>query len=475
MAGSSNHRRRKPKRRSAEFRNSVRLGVLLVGLTFVNIYVFFFRDDTAVSKVLQPSSTGKTMVDEKSRAISDSIPESLGGPPAREGGAKTAERGKKGVPGGGGATAVGDPDGRVVEGKIGPSDTLVTLLAREGFMAVAPAVIKAFTKVADPKQMKPDDSYLVGFDREGTPELFEYMPSPVLRYIVTPKGDGSWQARKEEKALEVRTAEAAGVIDSSLYESVQKAGESGALVSLLVDLFAWDINFYIDTHPGDHWKVVVEKQYLGGQFYKYGTLLAAEYGGKVGTFRAFHWNATPGQGAGRYFDEKGQAIAKTMLKSPLRYVRVSSKFDRKRFHPILHRVKAHLGVDYAAPTGTPVWASAGGKVLEAKMKPGSGNTVVIAHNGGLATRYYHLSKFAKGLVTGKQVNQKEVIGYVGTTGLSTGPHLHFSVTKNGGFVDPARLQMAREAPVSDRSAYLDAIRQRLAALRALGNVVASKN
>lgn len=473
MAGSSNHRRRKPKRRSAEFRNSVRLGVLLAGLTAVNIYVFFFRDDTAVSKVLQPSSTGKNMVDEKNKVIAESIPESLGGPPIKSAG-KTADRARRsGSAGSGGAAgAVGDPDGRVVEGKIGPSDTLVTVLAREGLQAVSQAVIKAFSKVVDPKQIKPDENYLVGFDREGNPELFEYLPSPALRYIVTPKEDGSWQARKEEKPLETRPGEAAGRIESSLYESVQKAGESGALVSLLVDLFAWDINFYIDTHPGDHWKVIVEKQYLGGQFYKYGNILAAEYGGKVGTFRAFHWNATPGQGAGRYYDDKGQAVAKTMLKSPLRYVRVSSKFDRKRFHPILHRVKAHLGVDYAAPTGTPVWASASGRVIEARMKPGSGNTVVIAHNGGLATRYYHLQRFAKGLVVGKAVNQKEVIGYVGTTGLSTGPHLHFSVTRNGGFVDPGRLQLGREAPVSNRAAFNEAIKPRLAALRALGEVIA---
>jgi murein DD-endopeptidase MepM/ murein hydrolase activator NlpD len=283
---------------------------------------------------------------------------------------------------------------------------------------------------------------------------------------------GVWQARKEEKELEVRAGEVAGLIESSLYESVHKAGESSQLASLLVDLFAWDINFYVDTHPGDHWKVVVEKQYLGGQFYKYGNVLAAEYGGKVGTFRAFHFNPNPGHGPGRYYDDKGQAITKSLLKCPLRFVRMSSKFDRNRLHPILHTIKAHLGVDYAAPVGTPVWASAGGRVAEAGMRPGSGNTIVINHNGGLATRYYHLSRFAKGLVAGKHVNQKEVIGYVGTTGLSTGPHLHFSVTRNGAFVDPTKIQVSREAPVANRAAYLEAIRPRLASLKGLDPVVA---
>ena len=215
---------------------------------------------------------------------------------------------------------------------------------------------------------------------------------------------------------------------------------------------------------------MVEKHYLAGQFYKYGNILAAEYGGKVGTYRAFYWN--PGQGPGRYYDDKGQAIAKTMLKCPLRFVRVSSKFDRNRFHPILHTVRAHLGVDYAAPVGTPVWASAGGKIAEVGMRSGSGNTVVINHSNGIATRYYHLSRFAKGLTAGKHVNQKEVIGYVGTTGLSTGPHLHFSVTRNGAFVDPGKIQVSREAPVGNRAAYFDAIKARTAALKALAPVVA---
>lgn len=471
-------RSRKRKRRSAELRNSVRLGALLVGLTAVNIYVFFFRDDTAVRNVMQPSSTGKSLAEQKARAVNDSVPPSLrgfGGVVPKKG--TTTPMGKPSAlgPGAGpspSSAALMEGGGRIVEGKFGPNEALVTVLAREGFASASPYVTKELTRLTDPKLIRPGDAYAVGFDAEGAPALFEYAPTPVLRYVISGAADGSWQGRKEEKPLEVRTVQAAGVIGSSLYESVQKSGETSALASLLVDLFAWDINFYIDTHPGDHWKVIVQKQYLGGQFYKYGTLLAAEYGGRVGTFRAFFWDPTPGKGGERYFDEKGQAIAKSMLKTPLRFVRVSSKFDRKRFHPILHRVKAHLGVDYAAPVGTPVWASASGKVSEVGMKRGSGNTVVITHGNGLATRYYHLHRFAKGLKLGKQVRQKEVIGYVGTTGLSTGPHLHFSVTKNGAFVDPSKLQVMREPPAANRPAFLESIRPRVAALKALPPVIA---
>jgi murein DD-endopeptidase MepM/ murein hydrolase activator NlpD len=445
----------------------MRVGVVLVALTAVNVYVFFFRDDTAVHKVLQPSATGKSLIDGKQEVVAATVPESLGGPPAKAV-LPVHPPDKPAFENAAGATPV-DPDGRTVEGKVGPSDTLMTILNREGFGQATFAVIKAFTRVLDPKLIQPGNGYVVGFDAEGNPELFEYAPSPALRYVVAPRPEalGTWQARKEEKALEVRSGETTGVIESSLYESVHKAGESAALVSLLVDLFAWDINFYVDTHPGDRWKVVVEKQYLAGQFYKYGNILAAEFAGKVGTYRAFFWNPTPGRGPGHYYDDKGQAIAKSLLKCPLRFVRMSSKFDRKRFHPILHTIKAHLGVDYAAPVGTPVWASAGGRISEVGNRPGSGNTVVIEHSGGLATRYYHLSRFARGLAAGKHVNQKEVIGYVGTSGLSTGPHLHFSVTRNGVFVDPAKIQVAREAPVANRAAFVAALAPRLAALKKL--------
>ena len=132
-------------------------------------------------------------------------------------------------------------------------------------------------------------------------------------------------------------------------------------------------------------------------------------------------------------------------------------------------------IDYAAPVGTPVWASSAGKVVECQMKRGSGNTVVLAHANGLATRYYHLSRFARGLKVGKLVRQKEVIGFVGTTGLSTGPHLHFSVTQNGAFVDPGKLKMNRDAPVPDRGAYLGAVRERMAVLRQLQPTALARN
>jgi murein DD-endopeptidase MepM/ murein hydrolase activator NlpD len=453
---------KRKKRRPQQLRNSLGLGGLLVVLTSVNIYYFFLRHDTSVQSLMKPVSTSKSLTDVKQEALAESIPPSL------LGAAYDEKKQKKPAPP---PTSIVTEDGSIL-GQFGPSDTLSTVLAREGFGSSAGNVTAALAKLVDPKLIRAGEKYQVDRDDEGDPASFQYMPTLALHYLVSQKPDGSWQAKKQEKPLEIKAAQAFGTVESSLYESAYKAGETGALVSLMVDLFAWDINFYTDTHPGDHWKVVVEKQYLGGQFYKYGRLLAAEYSGKTGTFRGFYWNPTDERGHGHYFDEKGQALAKTMLKTPLRFVRISSKFDLKRFHPVLHTVRAHLGVDYAAPTGTPVWASMGGKVVQAEMMRGSGNTISIAHANGLQTRYYHLSRFAKNLKVGKVVQQKETIGYVGTTGLSTGPHLHFSVVKNGQYIDPSKLSVMREAGPTNRAAFLSAIRPRVAALKALPPVVA---
>ena len=529
-------RKQRRRRRSREVGRPLRLGVLLVGLVGINVYVFFFNHGTAPREILNMQSTSKTFESTRQEALaadvrkagelvaSSSTPKPVQAPspheaqvppPAQAQAPSPREAGRGAARGAAPAAAPafkipfapppepaavavrapqpaappaikvpfapppedeGDaPDAQTgVEKKFAANDTLGAVLAREGFGSAAPAVIAALAKLADPRSIRGGQKYVVRLGDDGSPEAFEYQPTPALRYLVerdevTETAVGKWTARKLEASVEIKTAQAGGTVESSLYESVQKAGESTALVSLLVELFAWDVNFYIDTHPGDHWKVLIEKQYLGGQFYKYGRVLAAEYGGKVGTFRAFYWAGkdSPRDRAGKYYDAQGQSLSKSMLKTPLRFVRISSKFDRKRFHPILHVERAHLGIDYAAPVGTPVWASAGGRVVEAGMKHGSGNTVVLAHSNGLSTRYYHLSKFARGLHVGQQVKQKDVIGFVGTTGLSTGPHLHFSVTKNGAFVDPSKLAVNRDAPVPDRGAYMAAIGPRIATMKAM--------
>jgi murein DD-endopeptidase MepM/ murein hydrolase activator NlpD len=258
------------------------------------------------------------------------------------------------------------------------------------------------------------------------------------------------------------------VVVNSLYDAVKRAGESTSLVSWFVDMFAWDMNFYTDCQAGDRFKVIIEKRYLGGRFYKYGKVLAAEYHGRVGTFRVFWFQPKDGSQGG-YYTEHGENIVKSMLKIPLKFVRISSSFDRHRFHPILHTERAHLGVDYAAPVGTPVWATANGTVNFVGPRGGAGNAVILSHPSGMESIYMHLSKFAKGLHPGQPVRQKQVIGYVGATGLATGPHLHFSLKQNGAFVDPLKLRPQREAPLAAkyRNEFADTITPRLTALAAI--------
>jgi len=495
------------KRRSAEVRNSLRLFGLLAVLAGVNIYVFFFNRGTAPREVLKPSSMMKA-ADGKAGTLKDAVRQAAGDlSPGANAAAMTVPAASDGAPPNGkkartpqvlapaptakakGSVAAGSPPKEVPGGspglddegslnpekKISDAETLGQILVREGFEGDAPKIVSALSKLFDARQIRGGQTYVVRDDESGEPESFEYRPNAVTRFVVARGTSGAWVATRVDQPVETKVVTIAGTVDSSLYESVQKAQEGSALAGLLVEVLAWDVNFYTDTHPGDHWKVMVEKQYLGGQFYRYGHLLAAEYGGKVGTVRAFYWKSNRANAEGHYFDGQGQAVSKSLLKTPLRFVRISSKFDRHRFHPILHVEKAHLGIDYAAPVGTPVWASATGKVVECEMKRGSGNTVVLAHPNGLTTRYYHLSRFARGMKVGKMVRQKDVIGFVGTTGLSTGPHLHFSVTKNGAFVDPSKVQVNRDAPVSEPGAYQAAIRPRIAALRALDAAPLARN
>jgi murein DD-endopeptidase MepM/ murein hydrolase activator NlpD len=218
-------------------------------------------------------------------------------------------------------------------------------------------------------------------------------------------------------------------------------------------VFAYDLDFYNDSHEGDTFKVIVEKEYgKDKELLRYKRILAAEYRGKAGTFRTFFFSS-PGQppgGKGGYYTESGESSEKTMLKTPLKFTRVTSGFDRRRMHPVLHEVREHLGIDYAAPTGTPVWAAASGTIVHRGEAGGAGNLVMIRHDGGVETAYMHLSKFVAGQQVGQHVDAKTVIGYVGATGLATGPHLHFGVKQDGVFIDPTKLVPVRNRSIAER-------------------------
>jgi len=302
------------------------------------------------------------------------------------------------------------------------------------------------TPLMDPATIRVGQRYEAELDDDGNLVSFAFRRSVTDVIRVTVSADGDYSAAPEVIKTTVREEEIGGTVESSLWGALTKRGHSAALVDVIVDTFAYDINFYTATRAGDTFRIVVERHEIDGALVRYGRVLAAEYVSGADTHVVLWW-APPGKREGRYVNADGLAVARTLLKTPLKYARVSSKFDPKRMHPVLHRQKSHNGVDYAAPEGTPIWAAADGKIVHRKLAGGAGNMVIMRHDGGLTTLYMHMSKFADGQRVGDKVKAKTVIGYVGSTGLATGPHLHFGMKKNGRYVDPTKVESVRRTGV----------------------------
>ncbi len=234
-----------------------------------------------------------------------------------------------------------------------------------------------------------------------------------------------------KKNVDIKINHASGIINSSLYETLQNEGLSPLLAVELADVFAWQIDFYI-VQRGDKFKVIYEEKYIGDKFIGIGDILAAEFEHMGNKFLAFRFEQ---DGKTEYFDEDGKSLQKQFLKAPLKYRRISSRFSRRRLHPILRIYRPHLGIDYAAAIGTPVQAVGDGVVIEARYKGQAGRFVKIRHNSVYTSGYLHLSRYGKGIKRGVKVKQGQVIGYVGSSGLSTGPHLDFRFWKNGRLVN----------------------------------------
>ncbi|MBN2644052.1 MAG: peptidoglycan DD-metalloendopeptidase family protein [Desulfuromonadaceae bacterium] len=257
--------------------------------------------------------------------------------------------------------------------------------------------------------------------------------------------------------VEVETI--AATIDSSLFGSVAAIGESSELAARLMDIFAWDIDFIRDIREGDYFVALVEKRYRDGNLAGYGDLLAAEFSNQGRSYFAIYFNDGS---TSSYFDEQGKSLRKAFLKAPLSYTRISSGYTKRRFHPVLNKWKPHLAIDYAAPTGTPIRAVADGTITQKSYDKSNGNKIRIRHPNSYETTYIHMSKFAKGMKKGRHVSQGEVIGYVGMTGIATGPHLDFRVFKNGQPINPLKMESTPAAPVtSARQAEFDQLIGRL--------------
>jgi murein DD-endopeptidase MepM/ murein hydrolase activator NlpD len=302
------------------------------------------------------------------------------------------------------------------------------------------------------------------------PELQKLQPGEILELIfardmqgqvlATTRTEQGWTTSRYAKPVVVTSALARGAIKDSLYQSAVDENIDFELALALADIFAWDIDFFVDLRAGDHYAFLYDQRFRNGKLVGNGRIVAAHFHNGSTSHRAYYYQA-PGKRAD-YYDEQGNSLRKVFLKSPLRYSRISSGFSKRRLHPILKIYRPHPGVDYAAPTGTPVVAVGDGRIISRQWKNGYGRFIAIRHNNRYITSYGHLYRYASRIKVGSNVKQGQVIGFVGASGLATGPHLDFRMKKDGRFVNPLKNRLPAAQPVPPN--YLSDFKKRVASL-----------
>jgi murein DD-endopeptidase MepM/ murein hydrolase activator NlpD len=328
--------------------------------------------------------------------------------------------------------------------EIQPGDTLSTIFSSlEIGTNTLYAVINSGNEGKEiERNLRPGQQLLLRF-KEGTGKLDLLIHEVnLLKSVQFDIADDTAIATVLEKDVEKRIKTASGTITSSLFLDGQKAGLSDRTIVEMAGLFNFDIDFAREIQPGDYFSVIYEAKYIDGEFFGNGNILAAEF---INTGKSFRVVRFENDGRVDYFNEKGQSRKKSFIRTPLNFARISSKFTKSRYHPVLKRWRSHKGVDYAAKTGTPVWATGNGTVKRIEKQQGYGKVIYLQHGNKYTTVYGHLNGFKRGLKKGDKVKQGEVIGYVGQTGLATGPHLHYEFRINDKHVDP----LSHKLPASD--------------------------
>ena len=315
-------------------------------------------------------------------------------------------------------------------------------------------LVNKLNSIFNLRKSHPADSFLVKLDTTGVVRELQYFPDNIHTYRVIRDTSGDFFTKIDTLKLTKVIKRCDGVIESSLYQAMINQGEGAALPVMFSQIFQWDIDFFIDPQKGDEFHLVYEQYVHDGKFVKYGDILVAQY--KSGNYDNIAYRYKNKKGFVKYYNEKGESFQKAFLKSPLNYKRITSYFGN-RFHPIRKKPIFHNGVDYAAAYGTPVEAVADGTVVHVGWKGGHptvngrkggyGKTVIIRHANGYKTLYGHLSGYGKGIRVGTKVKQHRIIGYVGSTGLSTGNHLHYTIYHHGKPINPLRLKNVAGPPV----------------------------
>ncbi len=303
---------------------------------------------------------------------------------------------------------------------------------------------KNYKDIFDFRKVIAGRKYRIYQDSLKTLKYFVYEKNPV-DYVVVDLKDTVDVYSGSRQVIRIRK-EVSGIIKYSLYTALERNEADPELFVRLSTIFAWQIDFY-HIQKGDNFRVIYEEESVGDKVVGIGKVLGAYFSHYGEDYYAIDFNE---EGRDEYFDENGKSLRKAFLKAPLEYSRISSRFSMRRYHPILKRVKAHLGTDYAAPAGTPIRSVGDGVVIAAAYTRGNGNYVKIRHNSVYTTQYLHMSKFAKGIRSGASVKQGQVIGYVGSTGLATGPHLCYRFWKNGVQVDPLKEKLPSSGPIEEK-------------------------
>jgi murein DD-endopeptidase MepM/ murein hydrolase activator NlpD len=360
--------------------------------------------------------------------------------------------------------------------KVRAGDSLAKIFSR---VNLSPAVVYAVMHSGGPakqlRDIRPGQTLNLRIEKDSHQlSRLEYVQSRTRQLEITHTDDG-YKASLHTQNIEIRHAYATGTINDSLFLAGRKAGLSDTMIMQLAGIFGWDIDFALDIREGDSFIVVYEEKYLHGEKVGDGNILAAEFINNHSQYRAFRY--TSANGDSEYYSEDGKNMRKAFLRTPVQFSRISSRFTLHRKHPILNRIRAHKGVDYAAKRGTPIRATGNGKIIFRGRKGGYGNVIVIRHGSTYSTLYGHMDHFRRGLHTGSKVKQGQVIGYVGMTGLATGPHLHYEFRVHGVHRNPltVKLPSARHLPKSLRPDFLQHTSQYVAQLDSLNRTLVALN
>lgn len=334
--------------------------------------------------------------------------------------------------------------GKVISNAIEQGDTLFSLFVRHGLRTEELFAMKSAAASIHPlRELRPGKAYSFVLNEQNSINSFTYgIDDDTILKIE--RVNNIFQAQKYDIPYERRILTVRGSIEDNLISAVGAAREDYLLALQVADILAWDIDFNADLRKGDTFRIIAEGLYLGKEFKKYGEILAVEFINNNQSYTAYLFER---YGKANYYDAAGNSLRKAFLKAPLSFRRISSFYSKSRLHPVLRIYRPHHGIDYSAPAGTPVSATAGGTVSFAGYKGDYGNLVIVSHHNSYQTYYGHLSRFAKGIRKGKKVNQGDLVGYVGATGLATGPHLHYEMRMGKTPVNPFRVKNVSGEPV----------------------------